>query len=275
MQMDSPKVSILLPTYNSGQFLRQTLESILTQTYTNIEIIICDDRSKDNSYAIAQSFSDARIRLTQNEVNLGAKGNWNQSLQMATGDLVKIMGADDVLDRDCIKSQVEVFGADLAKEIALVVCQRRVINATNRVLLAPNKPRLSGMFDREMAAKRFVRAGNNPIGEPVVGMFRKEAALATRGFSEEFPYLIDADFWFKLLDHGKLFAQTQTLCSFRISGTSWSARIGRKQFDQYIGFVRSLRQSGKYSLKQADLLISTIRCAVNTLARLGFFLFLR
>jgi len=275
MQANSPKVSILVPTYNSGQFLRQTLESILTQTYSNIEIVVCDDLSKDDSYAIAQSFTDPRIRLTRNEVNLGAKGNWNRTLQLASGELIKIMGQDDVLDRDCIQAQVDEFNSDIAKEIALVVCQRRVVNASNRVLLEPKKPRLSGTFERERAAKRFVRAGNNPIGEPVVGMFRKEAALATAGFSDEFPYLIDADFWFKLLDHGSLVAQSQTLCSFRISGTSWSARIGRKQFDQYMGFVRSLRHSGKYNLNDIDLLVSTIRCAANTLARLGFFLFLR
>ena len=66
------KVSIIVPMYNAASFLKETLDSILNQTFTNFELILIDDCSKDNTLEIANSFSDPRIYIVKNEKNLGA-----------------------------------------------------------------------------------------------------------------------------------------------------------------------------------------------------------
>ncbi|MBA3705767.1 MAG: glycosyltransferase family 2 protein, partial [Bacteroidetes bacterium] len=75
-----PLISVCIPTYNGERYLKECLDSILSQSYTNIEIVIVDDCSKDSTIAIIEKHkaSDARIRVHKNENNLGLVSNWNK-----------------------------------------------------------------------------------------------------------------------------------------------------------------------------------------------------
>lgn len=73
--MTTPLVSICIPAYNNRDVIEKTIDSILNQTYTNIELVIVDDNSKDDTYEILKKIDDDRVRVLRNEQNLGMVGN--------------------------------------------------------------------------------------------------------------------------------------------------------------------------------------------------------
>ena len=91
------------------EFIASTLESVLQQTYRHLEIVITDNDSTDGTVAQIRKFTDPRIRLIQNEANLGLGANWNKALSCATGTYVKLLCADDLIYPDCLQRQVEAL----------------------------------------------------------------------------------------------------------------------------------------------------------------------
>jgi glycosyltransferase involved in cell wall biosynthesis len=108
---DTPLVSIGVPVYNGEQFLARTLQSLLAQTYTNLEIIICDNASTDGTEAICREFAarDVRIRYVRNASNIGAIPNFRRTLDHATGQYFAWTPADDVRPAQAIEHCVAAF----------------------------------------------------------------------------------------------------------------------------------------------------------------------
>jgi len=96
MTSDAPLISIALPTYNAGKYLRQSVLSIIRQTYTNWELIICDDGSSDGSIDSISDICDSRIRILQNNTNQGVTVRLNQCISMARGEYFARMDQDDI-----------------------------------------------------------------------------------------------------------------------------------------------------------------------------------
>jgi glycosyltransferase involved in cell wall biosynthesis len=102
--MSLPLISIVLCTYNGEAFLRQQLDSLLAQTYPNLEIVVCDDCSTDGTRAILMEYGrDERFRLHFNEQNLGYSKNFEQCAQLATGDYISFCDQDDIWLHDKIE----------------------------------------------------------------------------------------------------------------------------------------------------------------------------
>lgn len=100
------KVSVIVPVYNAGMFLRECIGSLVSQTLSDIEIICIDDCSTDQSLSILQEYQskDGRIRIIRNEVNLGAAASRNKGLDEAAGIYVQFVDADDYLDTDTLEN---------------------------------------------------------------------------------------------------------------------------------------------------------------------------
>lgn len=94
--MNGPEITVIMPVYNGGHYLRPAIDSILAQTYENFELLIIDDGSKDDSLAICRSYSDARLRIVENGVNLGLVATLNKALDLALGKYIARMDCDDI-----------------------------------------------------------------------------------------------------------------------------------------------------------------------------------
>jgi glycosyltransferase involved in cell wall biosynthesis len=105
--METPLVSVFMPVYNSEQYIAEALESILNQTYKNLEIILVDDGSTDKSVEIIKNYNDKRIKLIQNEKNMGIPYTRNVGLNNATGKYMAIMDSDDISLPNRIEKQVQ------------------------------------------------------------------------------------------------------------------------------------------------------------------------
>src|SRR5688572_2119038 len=104
-----PKVSVILPVYNGEKYLREAIESILCQTYEDFEFIIINDGSTDKSEEIILSYKDGRIVYSKNEFNKGLIYSLNKSIELASGELIARMDADDIAFPDRLQKQVDYF----------------------------------------------------------------------------------------------------------------------------------------------------------------------
>ena len=104
-----PLVSILIPAYNAEQWLAETLQSALAQTWQNKEIIVVNDGSTDCSASVARQFESCGVKVISQE-NKGASAARNRAFQEAKGDFIQYLDADDLLAPDKIERQVQLLG---------------------------------------------------------------------------------------------------------------------------------------------------------------------
>ena len=104
--MKAPKVTVLMPVYNGEKYLREAIESILNQTFKDFEFLIINDGSTDSSRDIVLSYNDSRIRLIDNEKNIGLTKSLNRGLELARGEYIARMDADDVSLPERLEKQV-------------------------------------------------------------------------------------------------------------------------------------------------------------------------
>jgi len=112
--MDNPLVSIIVPVYNAEKYLRECIESAISQTWNNKEIIIIDDCSSDNSLEIAMSYESQSIRVYRNDKNSGQCAASNVGILKSRGQFIKFLDADDILDKNFIN---ECFGETINNTI--------------------------------------------------------------------------------------------------------------------------------------------------------------
>lgn len=103
---DPPLVSILIPTYNSGKYVSAAIESALSQTYKNIEIVVSDNDSTDNTLVIVNGYAagNPNIKVNKNDTNLGPVRNWRRCAENAKGDFAALLFSDDILLPDFVDS---------------------------------------------------------------------------------------------------------------------------------------------------------------------------
>jgi len=102
-----PLVSVIMPVFNSASYLRLAIDSILNQTYENIELLIIDDCSTDNSVEIVNSFKSPKIRFFKNEKNIGVSATRNKMIDLSNGKYIALMDSDDISPKYRIEKQVD------------------------------------------------------------------------------------------------------------------------------------------------------------------------
>jgi len=208
----TPLVTICIPTYNHAHFLPAAIRSALAQSERDLELLVVDNCSTDDTAAVVAEFcrADSRLRYVRNETNLGLMGNLNRCLELARGVYVKYLLADDLLEPDCVRTMLAAMESTPAA--VLVACQRQLVDME----LQPT--RVAGLRDRKglLDGRRMIEYtlfNGNYIGEPTGTLFRKEDAL--RGFSADFKRLVDVEMWFHLLEQGDLLYLDQPLVQVR------------------------------------------------------------
>ncbi|BAY33453.1 putative glycosyl transferase [Nostoc carneum NIES-2107] len=134
----NPLVSILIPCYNSELWLAETLESALQQTWKNIEIILVDDGSKDDSLAVAKSYETKGIKIISQEKNKGQTAALNRCLAEAKGDFIQYLDADDILEPQKIEVQIKRLLEEPSGTMAIAPWARFYQNDLSTAKFVPN-----------------------------------------------------------------------------------------------------------------------------------------
>lgn len=152
----TPRVSIGLPVYNGENYLREALDSLLSQSYENFELIIGDNASTDKTENICKSYAkkDQRIRYLRHEINIGAAANYNYLFELATGDYFKWAAHDDVCSPNYLKSCVKKL--DTNPSVVLCCPKEIAINEDGKIIEGyMNKYHKLKNLDSTLAHRRF------------------------------------------------------------------------------------------------------------------------
>ncbi len=231
--MSSPVVSVCIPTYNYAKYLTQSIESVLSQSYTDYELIVVDDCSTDETdrLMIKLASRDARIRYYRNSSNLGMVANWNYCLKLASGKYIKFLFADDLLiSIDALGKMVDLINRDY--DVSLVASSRMIINEKSENIACWKYLDHDAVVSCPKVIKDCFVNDYNYIGEPTAVLFKKEDAV--RGFDANYRQLVDLEMWFHLLEKGRLAYIREPLCAFRIheeQQTAVNAKEQRAEFE--------------------------------------------
>ncbi len=191
--MKNPKLSVVMPVFNSEKYLKQSVKSVLNQTYKDFEFIIINDGSTDKTLSIIKTFKDSRIKIISNKKNLGVAKSLNLGLKKSKGEYVARFDGDDISFPDRFETQVNFLNKN--KEYVLVGSQADLIDGKGNLIRKTSLPE----SDLKIRNKIIFR---NPIIHPSV-MFRKNVVFYLKGYREIFNGAEDYDLWFRLLKFGK------------------------------------------------------------------------
>ena len=193
--MSSPfyqkKVSVIIPTYNRAEFLRSAIESALKQTFTDLEIIVSDDKSTDHTQEMVENLKDERIKYIKNEGNKGVSAARNAAIKEAKGEYIAFLDDDDEWVPDKLQRQVEVLDKSQSN-ICGVYSNRLFIEKTTGRILSdnPGTDTLQGNLLYQLAKK-------SPIHTSTV-VIKKRCLDKVGLFDETISYMEDRDMWIRL-----------------------------------------------------------------------------
>lgn len=167
-----PLVSVCIPAYNNAGYIKETIDSILNQTYQNIELIVVDDNSKDNTYEVVSSIPDKRVKAYRNEKNLGMSGNWNRCLKLVSGEFVKLICADDLIEKDAIEKETRALMEN--PTAVLAESDSKLVDMQGKQHGTYKRYHKSGLVNGKKVARSGLRS-QNYFGAPLANMIRKSA----------------------------------------------------------------------------------------------------
>ena len=227
-QHQEPLVSICIPVFNGEKTIAKTIDSIINQTYNNIEIFVVDNCSTDSTVKIVQEFRDFRIHLILNDIHLPcAEYNWNRCFRHALGEFMAIFHADDIYLPQMVSRQVEIF-----KKYPMVGCiftQGNIIDENDTIIgefrLPPaikgNEPNsYQKIFNSSLEYADFLPTPS--------AMLRRDIYLKLSPFRyDQFGSASDFDMWLRAAACAPIVILDEKLINYRLSKTQGSQSISR------------------------------------------------
>lgn len=186
--IDSPRISVIMSVYNGERYLREAIESILGQTSADFEFIIVDDASTDSSPQIIRSYDDSRIRIINNNTNIGLTRSLNMAWEQACGEFIARQDADDISLPERFEKQLQYFKQ--YPETALLGTSTYIIDEKGKILekrVIPANP-----------SRNLFQNRSFPHGSV---MFRNEIIHKLGGYNKFFRYSQDLELWLRIARH--------------------------------------------------------------------------
>ena len=265
--LQDKKVSVIVPNYNYGQYLKKRIKSILKQTYPIYEVIILDDASTDGSEEIIEKslaelgkkYPKVRMNFVKNIKNTGkAILQWKKGIEMAEGDYVWIAEADDLSNCKFLEEVMKPFDDP---EVVISYTESRIINSKG-IIVAPN---FRWSRDKEKTGhfkSSYVKSGREEIGEIMAirctipnvsaAVFRRDGLTsAILSKSAEFSQAGDWYLYLKLLEKGRVSYNRKALNYFRVHSSSVTdkAKKSKKHLDEIEYIQKMVRE--KYPLSES------------------------
>jgi glycosyltransferase involved in cell wall biosynthesis len=271
----TPKISVVIPAYNNADYIGETIDSILAQTFTEFELIIADHSSSDETMSILNRYAgDPRVTILSTPAGGGAPRNWNRVTEAATGEYLKLVCGDDLLYPESLELQLKAIEAD--PTVTLVASPRHIVDAQGKpVIENRGLDGLVGTVPGSEAVRRTVRSGSNIFGEPACVLIRRSTLESTGLWDPRFPYLIDEATYARVLLEGSFAAVPTPLAAFRISDSQWSVKLVKQQSEQAAGFHNWLRRDHPEVVSAWDVRLGNAKAAVMARLRQLAYVWLR
>lgn len=206
-------VAVLLPVYNAGKFLRECLDSVLAQTFTDFELVACDDASTDDSLSILDEYAkrDRRVRVLKNPENLGIASTRNRLFAAIPEDreYIALMDSDDVCFPDRLERQLEFL--ENHPEVGGVGSSLEIIDENSRCTGFRSYPAFPAEIRRVMPLR-------NVIAQPSM-MLRRKAVADIGGYDPECVCCSDYEYWLRMLEKYDFANLREPVLRYRMSST--------------------------------------------------------
>lgn len=212
-------ISIVLPVYNGAKYLRESIDSVLAQTYTNWELLIVDDCSKDETPAIAQEYvqRDSRIRYYRNEENLRLPRNLNKGFSLTRGDYLTWTSDDNRFRPEALE---KMHGALVASNAQFVYCSMDVIDENDNLI--------ETYIAKPESIKRLV--GFNTVG--ACFLYTRKAYEAVGDYDHEMILVEDYDYWQRIAMRFKTVVVEEILYDYRRHSGALTSTMRQDQFNR-------------------------------------------
>ena len=203
MIQSQPLVTIGIPNYNYASYLHECISSVINQTYKNIEILISDNASTDNSVEVIKSFNDPRIRYWVNDENLGVYPNWDLLVKEAKGEYFKILQSDDYIEptyvEECVENLIKFDAGSVFTGCRIIGINKPEIKldeVNDNEIWIPTKEELSTKI---ISLTKFVH--------PTIGLYKKNiiedeiVIIFTMSFNYNFYIALIASLYFNYLHY--------------------------------------------------------------------------
>lgn len=200
--MNKILVTIVIPAYNHAKYLRQTIDSVLNQNYRNIELIVLDDGSTDNTLDLLKSYGN--LFFWERHENMGQANTLNKGWKMAKGDILSYLSADDFLLPNAVRVSVESLLEN--PDVVLSYGDFQLVDTESRVVRNVSAPDYS-----------YEKMVTNYICAPGPGVFfRRDAYLKAGGWDSNFRQSPDYEYWLRLGLTGRFMHINNRLAAFRV-----------------------------------------------------------
>jgi len=215
-KFDASLISVILPTFNREIFLPRAISSVLNQTYKNLELIIVDDGSTDNTEAIVKDYSDTRIRYYKQILNKGGSAARNVGIKLAGGELIAFQDSDDEWLPEKIERQVRKF-SEVSDDVGIIYCgYESVFERTNEVV-SKSIPDEKGDVHKRM----FLGCITGTLTVIVRASCFRKAGL----FDEKMQSCHDWDMWIRVAKYYKFDYVPEILAKAYIHGNQLSTNL--------------------------------------------------
>ncbi len=186
---NQPLVSICIPAYNASATIGDTIQSLLDQVYKNIEIVVVNDCSKDDTEMVVKNFHDPRIKYVNNESNLGLNANWQKTILGAKGEYVILLGHDDMLLPSCVERLSGLF--ERHRHVGMIGFRAKVIPHGNTTY----RPEYGEVTPIRLKDQLIQFANITPPSEI---MYRTAAVIAVNGYDRGYNFCPEVTLAMKL-----------------------------------------------------------------------------
>ena len=219
-----PSISVITPSYNQGQFIRQTVESVLSQNYPRLQYIVVDALSTDTTLAVLTPYQQQLTLIAERDN--GQTDAINKGLRRATGDIVCWLNSDDYFLPDTLEKVGNFFAEH--PDALWLTGDCRIVNETGQPIQEPI--RQYKRFLRSLTPAAYVGV-TNAICQPAT-FWRRSAHDQLGYLNESLRYTMDYDWWLRLLTIQPPAVSRDVFTAFRIHGASKGGSEFGKQFDE-------------------------------------------
>jgi glycosyltransferase involved in cell wall biosynthesis len=230
-----PLFSIIIPSFNQGHFIAQTIDSILNQSYKNVEILVIDGGSTDNTLDVLKSYNSRIFWLSEKDG--GQTHAINKGLELAKGEIIAYLNSDDYYLESTLEKVANGFNSN--KEALWLTGDKIIVDEQNKIIQRPIS-----------SYKRFFRKRLsfnllsilNPISQPST-FFTRKLINKIGIFNEELDYTMDYDFWMRAIKIEKPIVLKDKLSAFRIHNKSKGGVQFHKQFNEELAVAKKYQSN--------------------------------